>query len=152
MTDTGASCPERGTTGRSRDDAPSPLTRDPGGWPDGRSPAGQAASCSEAFSVARGSDPVRLVLAGEIDMCDIPQLTTALADAVDGSGVLHVDMAHVEFCDLAGLRTIIGLSQDGDGQRPARRVVLHRLPTHVEKVLRILGWDTAPGVSIDNAK
>jgi hypothetical protein len=60
-------------------------------------------------------------------------------------------MADVYFCDLAALRTIIGLGQQHDKQHhdPARPVVLHHLPTHIKQVLRILGWDTAPGLTID---
>jgi ABC-type transporter Mla MlaB component len=143
-----------------RDTAPaaSPRTSDPGTWPGGSAPVGRTAPSgsrrvlfsNEIFSIARLSDPVQLILAGEIDMCSVPHLAAALPDAADGSGVLHVDMADVYFCDLAALRTIIGLGQHSDHeQRPARPVALHHLPAHIERVLRILGWDTAPGLTID---
>lgn len=105
-----------------------------------------------SFSIARRSDPLQLVLAGELDFPCIPQLTAALLDADDGSGVRHVDLADVYFCDLAALRTIIGLSQHSDNQQPPRRkrpVVLYNVPDHIERILRILGWDTAPGLTID---
>jgi ABC-type transporter Mla MlaB component len=107
---------------------------------------------NENFSIARRSDPVQLVLAGEIDFPSLPHLTAALLAAADACSVLHVDLADVHFCDLAALRTIIGLGQHSEDQPPRRRatsVVLHNVPVHVEEVLRIVGWDTTPGLTID---
>jgi anti-anti-sigma regulatory factor len=157
VADSAPSRAERDITKRSPDRVLSRLTRDPGARPNGSNPAGRAAPSSRrvlfsngTFSIARRSDPVQLILAGEIDMCSVPYLTVALPEAADGSGVLHVDMADVDFCDLAALRTIIGLSQHSDSQqRPPRPVILHHLPARIEQVLRILGWDTAPGLTID---
>lgn len=139
------------------------LARPPGSAPsraDRDVPAGWAASSrgehtlfdNENFSIGRRSDPVELVLAGDIDYSSLPHLTAALPDAVDGSGVLHVDLADVYFCDLAALRAIIGLGQHREDQQPWRRprsVVLHNVPVHVDKVMRIVGWDTTPGLTID---
>jgi hypothetical protein len=104
------------------------------------------------FSISRRSDPVQLVLAGEIDVSSVPALAAVLPDAADDAGVLHVDLADVYFCDLAALRVIIGLdlSSDPPEPRPVRPVVLHRLPASLEKILRIIGWDTAPGLTIDS--
>jgi ABC-type transporter Mla MlaB component len=110
---------------------------------------------NQIFSIARRSHPVQLVLAGEIDFPSLPHLTAALLDAADGCSVLHVDLADVHFCDLAALRTIIGLGQHSEDQQPPRRassVVLHNVPIHVEKVMRILGWDTTPGLTIDTGR
>jgi hypothetical protein len=106
------------------------------------------------FSISRRSDPVQLVLAGEIDVSSVPALAAVLPDAADDAGVLHVDLADVYFCDLAALRVIIGLdlSSDPPGPRPVRPVVLHRLPAALEKILRIIGWDTAPGLTIDSGR
>jgi anti-anti-sigma regulatory factor len=158
VADSGPSCPDGGSTKRSPDRVPSPVTWAPGARRNGRDPAGRAASSNPrtlfgngSFSIARGSDPVQLVLAGELDYASIPRLTDALFDAADGSGVLHVDLAGVYFCDLAALRTIIGLSQHSQDRQPprlARPVVLHNLPTHIERVLQILGWDSASGLTI----
>jgi ABC-type transporter Mla MlaB component len=158
MADSGPSCPGGDITKRSLW-VPSPLTCDRDGRPVGSEPAGRAVSGNQrmlfdngVFSIARRSDPVQLVLAGELDFPSIPRLAAALLDAVDGSGVLHVDLADVYFCDLAVLRTIIGYSQRDDGQQPphrARSVVLHNPPGHIERILQILGWATAPGLTID---
>lgn len=158
MADSGPSRPDGDITRRSPR-VPGPHTCDQGARPDCGNPAGRAVSSNRRmlfdngiFSMARDGDPVRLVLAGELDFPHIPRLAAALLDAVDGSGVLHVDLADVYFCDLAALRTIIGLSQYSDNQPPphrARSVVLHNLPSHIERILQILGWDTAPGLAVD---
>lgn len=136
--------------------ATSAGTSDPGAGHNGDAPAARAAASgsvlagNEHFSIARRSHPAQLLLAGELDICSAPALTAALADAADGTGILHLDLAGVHFCDLAALRAIISLTQASDHQqRPARRVVLHHLPAQVEKILRLTGWDTLPGLTID---
>ena len=124
-----------------------------GDAPAARAAAGGSSSVlagNEHFSVVRRSHPARLLLVGELDICSAPGLTAALSDAADSTGVLHLDLADVHFCDLAALRAIISLTQANDHQqRPARTVVLHHLPAQVEKILRITGWDTLAGLTID---
>ncbi|HTT55336.1 MAG TPA: STAS domain-containing protein [Streptosporangiaceae bacterium] len=126
---------------------------------DGHAPAGCAASSrtervlfdNGIFSIARRDDPEELVLAGEFDFPSIPHLTVALLDAAGGSGALHVDLADVYFCDLAALRTILGLGQHGGNLQPPRRarsVVLRNVPVHIERVVRIVGWDTTQGLTM----
>jgi anti-anti-sigma regulatory factor len=142
--------------------SPAPVTSagtsDPGAWHNGDAPAAHAAASgsssvlvgNEHFSIARCSHPAQLLLAGELDICSAPGLTAALSDAADSTGVLHLDLASVHFCDLAALQAIISLTQASDHkQRPARPVVLHHLPAQAEKILRITGWDTLPGLTID---
>jgi anti-anti-sigma regulatory factor len=119
----------------------------------GRPPRGRFGN--EIFSIAHRSDPACIILAGEFDFPSLPQLTAALLDAADGSGVLHVDLADVYFCDLAALRTIVGLGQHSGDQQPrrkARSLVLHNVPAHIEEILRIVGWDTIPGLTIDTGR
>jgi len=133
-------------------------TSDPGAGHNGDAPAARAAASgsssvlagNEHFFIARRSHPAQLLLAGELDICSAPRLTAALSDAADGTGVLHLDLVGVHFCDLAALQAIISLIQATDHQqRPARSVVLHHLPAQVEKILRLTGWDTLPGLTID---
>jgi hypothetical protein len=49
----------------------------------------------------------------------------------------------LEYCDLAGLRAMIQLA----GGRP-RRLVLHGIPPRLQAVLRIVGWDSTPGLVV----
>jgi anti-anti-sigma factor len=133
-------------------------TSDPGAGYNGDAPAARAAASGsssvlagdEHFFIARRSHPAQVLLAGELDICSAPRLTAALSEAADGTGVLHLDLAGVHFCDLAALQAIISLIQASDHQqRPARSVVLHHLPAQVEKILRLTGWDALPGLTID---
>jgi ABC-type transporter Mla MlaB component len=101
-----------------------------------------------------GSPPV-LALAGEIDESTYPGLVGALKEAADGEEEIHVSLAKVEYCDLAGLRAIILLtgtdsySHNGDTPPRSRRVVLHEVPSQLRTVLRIVGWDSVPGLALD---
>ena len=100
-----------------------------------------------------GSPPV-LALAGEIDESTYPGLVGALKEAANGSEEIHVSLADVEYCDLAGLRAIILLtgtdSDSQNGDTPGgRRVVLHEVPSQLQTVLRIVGWDSVPGLSLE---
>jgi ABC-type transporter Mla MlaB component len=96
--------------------------------------------------ITRAASAPRLMLAGDIDESSIAFLTAALAGTADGPGEVHVDLARVEYCGLAGLRALAGLG-GGQDDRP-RRLVLHHLPAHLHEVLRIMGWDTSPGLAI----
>ena len=121
-----------------------------------------------------GSPPV-LAIAGEIDESNYPGLLGALKEVADEHradehgadehgadehGEVHVSLAEVDYCDLAGLRAIVmltgahglghdgeGQSQNGDGRHP-RRVVLHEMPSQLQTVLRIVGWDSMPGLAL----
>ncbi len=95
--------------------------------------------------------PAALRLAGVIDESTYPILRRALAKAaMAGDGIIRVDMAEVEFCDLAGLRMIVSVADPGrDGQsgRPtAGQVVIADPPSPLADLMHILGWDNTPGV------
>ena len=91
-----------------------------------------------------------LVIVGEIDESNYAGLVGALGRLAGGPGEINVNLAGVAFCDLAGLRAIIRLSEAGaDGAAPGgRRLVLHEAPRQVRRVLQIMGWDGMPGVII----
>ena len=86
-----------------------------------------------------------LVIAGEIDEDTYPVLVARLNDLAAGAPEFHFNLADVEYCDLAGLRAIIQMT----GTPHARRVVLHDVPWRLQTVLRIVGWDSTPGLVID---
>jgi anti-anti-sigma factor len=96
-----------------------------------------------------GNPPV-VVIAGEIDESNYSGLVTALDRLANAAGEIHVNLAGVAFCDLAGMRAIIRLAEGtGSGGGGTRRLVLHEVPRQMLKVLQIVGWDTAPGVVMD---
>ena len=82
-------------------------------------------------------------MAGEIDEAAFPALARRLGEIAADLDEVHLNLAALDYTDLAGLRVIVAL---GDAGR--RRVVLHQVPPHLRAILAIVGWDTAPGVEI----
>jgi anti-anti-sigma regulatory factor len=106
---------------------------------------------SGPLQAAFTAPPPTLQLAGDIDESTYPDLTRILArTAAAGARRIHIDLAHVEYCDVAGLRAMISLAR-GPGEEHAAvgEIVFTHLPGPLEQVLRILGWDAAPGVTLD---
>ena len=85
-----------------------------------------------------------LVLGGDIDEATYPDLIAALKRLPRDHAGLHVDLSALTFCDLAGLRAIVGLA---DTSTP---VILHRVPQRLRTVMKILGWDQEPGLMISD--
>ena len=97
--------------------------------------------------ITRTADPPGLAIAGEIDESTYPVLLAALRDLPDTPPEVHLDLADVSYCDLAGLRAIVRLASPG-GASPGRPVVLHKVPDQLKAVLEIIGWDAIPGLSV----
>jgi ABC-type transporter Mla MlaB component len=99
-------------------------------------------------------DPPGLAMAGEIDESTYAGLISALDKLMDGPAEVHVSLAEVSYCDLAGLRAIVritgaeGNGAGGSGDDGSRRVVLHGVPQSLKAVLRIVGWDSIPGLTL----
>ena len=92
--------------------------------------------------------PATLRLDGVIDESTYPVLRRALAKTtMAGDEAIRVDMAGVEFCDLAGLRMIVSVADAGRLGRPQLgQVVIADLPAPLADLMHILGWDAVPGV------
>lgn len=102
---------------------------------------------NEALRVSSSGSPPWLVIAGEIDESTYPILLAGLA-AAEGYREIHIDLSGVRYCDLAGLRRIVGLTGSSRASgRPIRRVVLHAVPPWLAEIFQILGWDTIPGIA-----
>jgi ABC-type transporter Mla MlaB component len=82
-------------------------------------------------------------LAGEIDESTVGGLSGKLAEIAAAVDEVHLDLAALDYSDLAGLRVIVQLAADG-----RRHVVLHHVPSHLRAIMGIVGWDTAPGVEL----
>jgi anti-anti-sigma factor len=82
-------------------------------------------------------------LAGEIDEAAFPALARRLDEIAADLDEVHLNLAALDYADLAGLRVIVRLADTG-----RRGVVLHQVPPHLRAILNIVGWDTAPGVEI----
>jgi anti-anti-sigma factor len=102
--------------------------------------------------ITRSGRPPVVTLAGEIDEATYPGLMIALGQVADGQSEVHFDLGGVEYCDLAGLRAIVCVTgADRDGHGGWRRVVLHQLSPELQTVLQIIGWDSTPGLVLDEA-
>jgi anti-anti-sigma regulatory factor len=96
--------------------------------------------------ICAGRPPV-VQIAGEIDEVSRSGLVSTLEGLTDHEGDVHVNLAEVAFCDLAGLRAILRLAENNRGEgRNGRRLILHDVPLHLAAVLGILGWDSTPGL------
>jgi ABC-type transporter Mla MlaB component len=94
--------------------------------------------------------PSGLTITGEIDESTYRGLVGALERFTGGQDEVHIDLAGLEYCDPPGLRAIIGLTgAHSPGHDQSRRVVLHRVPPDLKTVLRILGWDSTRGLTMD---
>jgi anti-anti-sigma regulatory factor len=82
-------------------------------------------------------------LAGEIDEAAFPALARRLDEIVADLDQVHLNLAVLDYTDLAGLRVIVALADAG-----RRHVVLHQVPPHLQAILNIVGWDTAQGLEI----
>jgi ABC-type transporter Mla MlaB component len=90
-----------------------------------------------------GNPPV-LIIDGEIDEDTYAALVQKLGEFT-GPADIHLNLAGVRYCDLAGLRAMVLLTGASPGGR-GRRVVLHEVPPHLRAVLGIVGWDSTPGL------
>jgi len=88
--------------------------------------------------------PPGLTIAGEIDEDTYSALVSKLQELA-GLPEIHVNLAGVTYCDLAGLRAIIRLASASRG----RRLVLHDVPPSMLTVLGIVGWDSTPGLAFE---
>jgi anti-anti-sigma factor len=93
--------------------------------------------------------PASLAIAGDIDEYTHAALVDTLRKLTDGLHEIHINLADVAYCDLAGLRAIILLAGGNANHDGGTRLVLHEVPRLVTTVLRILGWDTTPGLALE---
>jgi ABC-type transporter Mla MlaB component len=96
------------------------------------------------------SSPEVVLIAGEIDQAHYLGLVSTLEDLVDPEGDVRVNLAELAYCDLAGLRAILRLGRTGreDQGHNGRSLFLDDVPAHLATVLRILGWDRTPRLTI----
>jgi anti-anti-sigma regulatory factor len=117
------------------------------------------ASCCGAYydgvlRVIWAGRPAVVLIAGEVDESTYSGLVSTLEDLAGRDGDIHVDLADLAYCDLAGLRAILRLAGTGRGDegRSGRCLVLHGVPPYLRMVLEILGWDSTPGLIIEAAQ
>jgi len=98
-----------------------------------------------ALRITPANGALGLVIAGEIDESSYKRLVRGLA-GVNPRGDVHIDLSGVEFCDLAGLRAIVCVTEADAGDAAPGHLTLHAVPDRLLRILQILGWDEMPGV------
>ena len=95
----------------------------------------------------RPGQPPIMALTGEVDESSYPGLVAALTGAAARYEEIHLDLAGLDYCDLAGLRAIVRLSSP-EGGGSVKQVVLHQVPDSLRTVLHIVGWDTTSRLTL----
>jgi anti-anti-sigma factor len=111
-------------------------------------------SQAEVFSdrqllVTRTHAPPGLMFSGEIDTTNAWAVSRSLADAFPVHGDAHLDLTHLIFCDISGIRALVEAAETiGSG----RRLLLHGLPHQLQTVLRVTGWSDRPSLVLCNCE
>jgi len=105
----------------------------------------------DVLRITQANGGLGLIIAGEIDESSYRRLMQGLA-AVNPRGDVHIDLAGVEFCDLAGLRAIVCVTEADGGGSAAGHLTLHAVPDRLRRILEILGWDDMPGVGFTDER
>ncbi|WP_377272259.1 STAS domain-containing protein [Peterkaempfera sp. SMS 1(5)a] len=96
----------------------------------------------------------RLALTGDVDASNVTRLAGVLSaetrppsGSAGGPASLHLELSGLEFMDVGGCRLLVHTATAlfGDGER---RLVLHGLAPHLRRVMRVVGWDSTPGLDI----
>jgi ABC-type transporter Mla MlaB component len=103
--------------------------------------------------ISRSGKPAVLTMAGEIDEHNFPGLVAALDEFGSREREVRVNLGGITYCDLAGLRAILRLAGDADcGQdTTGRLLILQQVPQELKKIMGILGWDSTPGLVMDDS-
>ena len=99
------------------------------------------------LAITRTMSPPGLALAGAIDYFNVEAAMESLALAVDADGDCNIELSGLEFCDVSGIRAIVTLAEHRNGRG---RLLLHGLPSQLQRVMTIVGWSDMPGLVICN--
>ncbi|GIF09555.1 STAS domain-containing protein [Actinoplanes siamensis] len=100
-----------------------------------------------SITVQRAPDEVTMLLAGEIDVLTVTELSTLVNDilAAEPPGRIVLDMAGVTFCDSQGLGTLVVLSRKA--QHNQTLLALANVGDFLMRVLDITGLRSALMIS-----
>jgi anti-anti-sigma factor len=93
------------------------------------------------------SPPLGVRLFGEVDMDNCAHVRSALVtQTAAGATDVHVDVASLDFIDIAGLRTLV---ETALLIQPGRRLVLHSASEELCGLVELAGWDRVPGLVLE---
>jgi anti-sigma B factor antagonist len=101
------------------------------------------------LSVERGDTETLVVLAGELDMSTVGQLSDAVTVELEQRpSQIVLDIADVTFCDSLGLGTIVVLSRAAQAQRA--RLILRNPNPFFTRMLEVTGLSA--GLTVSNGQ
>ncbi|WP_151481947.1 MEDS domain-containing protein [Streptomyces albicerus] len=111
----------------------------------------------ELLSITRTFAPPGLALAGEVDDTNVTAMARALhaetarARARRANGVrARIDLRDLRFIDVGALRLLVfaalALSASGG------TLVLHGVAPHIQRLMRVTGWDRIPGLCVEQVE
>jgi anti-anti-sigma factor len=100
------------------------------------------------LAIRRTYAPAGLSVSGAIDVFNVDAFAETLASSLQGVGDLTVDLQHLEFCDVSGIRALVSAAKDVP---QGSRLVLTGLPLQLRNVMTLVGWNDLPGLVIHDA-
>jgi len=94
--------------------------------------------------VTRTLEPYGLCFSGEIDITNSDAVPRSLSLAFVRDGNMHLDVSGLIFCDISGIRSFVDAAEAMDGGR----LLLHGLPSLLQKVMKVTGWSDMEGLVI----
>ncbi len=91
--------------------------------------------------VEHHSDWIAVLLRGELDRLSAEELRAAVSDALLEAKPVIVELAGVDFCDVAGARALVEVVRDGDRCRGSVGVEVHGARGQVATLIKLLGFD-----------
>lgn len=88
-----------------------------------------------AVTVASDHQPPVVAVSGDIDLANISEFESAMANARSGSPALTVDLTEVSYCDSAAVRALFALAAD------TQLTMIVRPTGHITTLLGISGLD-----------
>lgn len=95
--------------------------------------------------VSYTTSPVGIRFAGEIDVSNSQSVSSSIGGIEAPGGDLHIDVTHLLFCDVSGIRALVSAAE---AMPQGRRMLLHGMPPQLETVMRVVGWNQLPGLVV----
>ena len=106
----------------------------------GREPGGEVYA-DKQLVVSHTSSPSGIAFAGEIDASNSDAVGSAIGAAMAAGKDMHVDVTHLLFCDISGIRAFVAAAE---AMPAGHRLLLHGMPPLLETVIRVVGWNQLP--------
>jgi anti-anti-sigma factor len=81
-----------------------------------------------------------LTISGEVDAWNVSAVAQTLQNNLP-AGDVYLDLTNLSFADVDGIRALMSLADNMDGER---RIVVRGLPSTLRRVLELVGWSTMP--------